>query len=123
LCDIGTRGTRAPAKEKQGVGYTLHGSNSAPADLFMKELSLYQQNLKQMDIQTTKLELMRLVLNTRKEQVLQRIMEIFEQEEEADFWDELSSEDQSAIDEGLEQLNKGQYVSHESVREEIKSRF
>lgn len=76
-----------------------------------------------MDIRTTKLELMQLMLNTQKEQVLQRIKDIFEQEGEVDFWDELSLEDQSAIDEGLEQLDKGQYVSHESVREEIKSRF
>lgn len=53
-----------------------------------------------MDIRTTKLELMQLMLNTQKEQVLQRIKDIFEQEGEVDFWDELSLEDQSAIDEG-----------------------
>ncbi len=34
-----------------------------------------------MDIQATKLELMRLLLNTQKEQVLARIREVFEQEE------------------------------------------
>lgn len=65
-----------------------------------------------MDIQATKLE-----------QVLQRIKVIFEQEEDMDFWDSLSLEDRAAIDEGLEQLKKEQYVSHESVRKKIKSRF
>lgn len=76
-----------------------------------------------MDIQATKLELMKLLLNTQKEQVLQRIKEIFEQEEGIDFWDGLNAEDQAAINEGIEQLDKGQYVSHESVREDIKKRF
>lgn len=40
-----------------------------------------------------------------------------------DFWEGLNAEDRAAIDEGLEQLDKGQHVSHESVREEIKNRF
>lgn len=75
-----------------------------------------------MDIQATKLELMQLLLNTKKEKVLVRIKEVFEQEG-VDFWDELNLEDQAAINEGLEQLDNGQYVSHESVREDIKNRF
>lgn len=29
-----------------------------------------------------------------------------------DFWDEMSEEDKKAIDEGLEQLENGQFVSH-----------
>lgn len=85
-------------------------------------LSLPKANLKNMDIQATKLELMQLLLNTKKEEVLQRIKEVFEQEG-VDFWDELNAEDQAAINEGLEQLDKGQYVSHESVREEVKKHF
>ena len=75
-----------------------------------------------MDIQATKLELMKMLLNTQKEHVLQQIKEIFEKEE-VDFWDDLSEEDIVAINEGLTQLDKGQHVSHETVREEIKSRF
>lgn len=66
---------------------------------------------------------MKLLLNTQKEQVLQRIKEVFEQEEGIDFWDELNIEDQAAIEEGIEQLDKGQSVSHESVKENIKKRF
>lgn len=75
-----------------------------------------------MDIQATKLELMQLLLNTKKEKVLLRLKEVFEQEG-VDFWDELTTEDQAAISEGLEQLDKGQYVSHESVKEDIKNHF
>ncbi len=76
-----------------------------------------------MDIHATKLEIMKLLLNTQKEQVLEKIKEIFEQEEGIDFWDELNAEDKTAINEGVEQLDKGQHVSHESVKEEIKKRF
>jgi len=76
-----------------------------------------------MDVQATKLELMKLLLNTQQEQVLHRIKEIFEQEEGIDFWDELTAEDQAAINEGIEQPDKGRHVSHESVREDIKKYF
>lgn len=58
-----------------------------------------------MDIQATKLELMKLLLNTQKEQVLERIIEIFEQEEGIDIWDNLTVENRSAIIEGIEQLD------------------
>jgi predicted transcriptional regulator len=73
-------------------------------------------------IQSTKLELMQLLLNTNKIEVLQRVKEVFEKESE-DFWDELTLEDQNAINEGLSQLDKGEYVSHESIKIEIKNRF
>lgn len=43
--------------------------------------------------------------------------------DEADFWDALNSEDQAAIDEGIQQLDSGQYVSYEAVREGIKRKF
>ena len=75
-----------------------------------------------MDIQATKLELMRLLLNTQKEEVLARIKAVFEQEE-VNFWDELSAGDQSAISEGLRQLDKGEHVSHQSINEAIKNRL
>ena len=69
------------------------------------------------------MELIKLLLNTQKEQVLQRIKEVFEQEEGIDFWDELNAQDQAAINEGIEQLDQGRHVPHESVREEIKKHF
>ena len=65
---------------------------------------------------------MRLLLDTQKEEVLARIKAVFEQEE-VDFWDELSAEDQAAINEGLRQLDKGEHVSHQSINEAIKNRL
>ena len=87
-----------------------------------KTLSLQKSNRSTMDIQAIKLELMQLLLNTQKEEVLTRLKAVFEQERE-DFWDELSEEDQAAINEGLIQLDKGDYVSHQSVRKAVKDRF
>jgi predicted transcriptional regulator len=76
----------------------------------------------QMDIQATKLELVQRLLNTQKEQVLQRVREVF-QEEDIDFWDTLSADDKAAIDDGIAQLDQGEYVSQEAVNEGIKQRF
>jgi hypothetical protein len=63
------------------------------------------------------------IINSNDERVLNDIKSLLKIEDEVDFWEELSSEDRAAIDQGLEQLDKGHYVSHESVREEIKNRF
>jgi predicted transcriptional regulator len=76
----------------------------------------------QMDIQATKLELVQRLLNTQKEQVLQRVREVF-QEEDIDFWDTLSADDKATIDDGIAQLDQGEYVSQEAVNEGIKQRF
>ena len=68
-----------------------------------------------MDIEATKLELMQLLLNTKKESVLARLKEVFEQEEDVDFWDELPVDLQASIERGLSQSANGQVKSHEEV--------
>ncbi len=107
------------------MGLNQHLNFDKKKNLY-KLLSLNRKRITnsiKMDIQATKLELIQLMLSTKKEQVLARIKNIFEQEGDIDFWDSLNLEDQAAIDEGLDQLEKGQYISHESVRDEIKDRF
>lgn len=63
------------------------------------------------------------IINSNDESVLSSIKSLLKIEDEVDVWDELSADDQAAINEGMEQLDHGQYVSHQSVREEIKNRF
>ena len=63
------------------------------------------------------------IINSNDESVLSSIKSLLKIEDEVDLWDELSADDQAAINEGLEQLDSGQYVSHQSVREEIRNRF
>lgn len=63
------------------------------------------------------------IIKSNDEQVLNAVKSLLKIDDDGDFWEALSVEDQVAIDAGLEQLDKGQYVSQESVREEIKKRF
>ena len=67
-----------------------------------------------MNIEATKLELMQLLLNTNKENILMKIKHIF-QEEEKDWWADLSAAEQSEIEEGLKQAEKGEVASHSTV--------
>lgn len=63
------------------------------------------------------------IINSKDEGVLNAIKSLLNIEDDADFWEGLSTEDQAAINEGLYQLDNGQHVSYESVRNEIKERF
>jgi hypothetical protein len=81
-----------------------------------------QINYYQMDI-ALKYKIISEIINSNDERVLNAVKTLLNIEDESDFWDELNTEDQAAIDEGLNQLDKGQYISRESVREEIKNRF
>ncbi len=75
-----------------------------------------------MDIQTTKLELMRLLLNTHKEQVLTQIKEVFEQQDELLF-DELNEAEKSAIEEGLKQVEQGKVKPHDEVMAKFRQKY
>ena len=75
-----------------------------------------------MDIQSEKLAFIHWFSGLNDLSTIQKILAL-KKEKESDFWDELSAEDQAAINEGLEQLDNGQYVSQQSVQEEIKNHF
>ena len=49
-----------------------------------------------MNIQTVKIELLKMIINTENPSVLDKIMRIF-QNEKQDFWTSLSKEDQEEI--------------------------
>ncbi len=71
-----------------------------------------------MDIRTTKLELLKTILETENTDFIQRIAE-FVKKEKVDFWDELSLSEQSEIKQGIEELDKGKRVSFESFLKNI----
>ena len=85
-------------------------------------LPLHKSNLSSMDIQSEKLAFIQWFSGLNDLSTIKEFLAL-KKEKEIDFWDELSPEDQAAINEGLNQLDSGQHVSHESVREEIKKRF
>ena len=67
-----------------------------------------------MSIESTKLELMHLLLQTQKESILKKLKSVFE-EEQVDWWSEMSNEEQEEIKTGLAQADKGEYKPNDSV--------
>lgn len=68
-----------------------------------------------MNIETTKLELMKLLLNTQKESVLEKIKDIFQRESSQDWWEELNEEEHKEIEFGLREAENGEVKSHQDV--------
>ncbi|MEM6687349.1 MAG: hypothetical protein AAF617_16335 [Bacteroidota bacterium] len=67
-----------------------------------------------MNIEATKLELMHLLLQTQKESVLKKLKSVFE-EEQTDWWNDMSENEQDEIKTGLAQADKGEYKANETV--------
>ncbi len=74
-----------------------------------------------MDI-TTKYKMVAEIINSNDENLLSSIKFLLKIEKK-DFWNELSNNDKAAINKGLEQLDKGESVSHKEVQKNIKSQF
>lgn len=67
-----------------------------------------------MNIEATKLELIHLLLQTQQESLLAKLKKVFE-EEQVDWWSEMSKEGQEEIKTGLTQADKGDYTANETV--------
>jgi len=71
-----------------------------------------------MDIQTTKLELLKIILENENAEFISRVAD-FVKKEKKDFWNELSLSEQEEIKKGMEELNNGKRVSYESFLKKI----
>ncbi|WP_046756045.1 hypothetical protein [Kordia jejudonensis] len=71
-----------------------------------------------MDIQATKIELVKTILAIQNDEFLQKVAD-FVNKEKVDFWNELSTAQQEEIKQGIENLDKGKRVSYESVLKKI----
>lgn len=69
-----------------------------------------------MDIQATKLELLKEIMNNDNSDFLQRVAD-FVRNEKSDFWNDLSLNQQEEIKKGIEELNSGKRVSFDSFIE------
>ena len=67
-----------------------------------------------MSIETTKLELIHLLLQTQKESLLNKLKTVFE-EEQVDWWSEMSEKEQEEIETGLTQADKDDHLANETV--------
>lgn len=66
-----------------------------------------------MSIQTEKLELVRLILDTDNPSILSAIREIFASLNKKDFWDTLPESQKEEILQGIEEIEQGETVSYE----------
>ena len=71
-----------------------------------------------MDIQTTKLKLLKTILKNENSEFIQKVTD-FVQKENPDFWEELNENEQNEIRQGIEELDKGKRVSYESFLKNI----
>ena len=71
-----------------------------------------------MDIQTTKLKLLKIILENENSEFIQRVAD-FVKKEKKDIWNELSSFEQKEIIQGIKDLDNGKRISYESFLKKI----
>jgi hypothetical protein len=71
-----------------------------------------------MDIRTSKIKLVKMILNIENDKFIEKITE-FIQKEKVDFWNELSLSDQKEIEKGINELNKGKRVEFNDFLKKI----
>ena len=73
-----------------------------------------------MNIQAEKIELAKMLLSTNNPKIIQLIKQIFEEESSSDFWDELTSEQQAEINQGIADIDKGDVVDFNTFMEKYR---
>ncbi|MFO8069567.1 MAG: hypothetical protein R6U02_06295 [Alkalibacterium sp.] len=76
-----------------------------------------------MNLQSKKLELVQLILNTEKPSILSKVEAILKKEKASDWWDEISPEEKKAIEKGLAEADKGELIPHEEVMKEVRAKY
>jgi hypothetical protein len=71
-----------------------------------------------MDIEASKIELVKIILNINNDRFIQKVAD-FINNEKSDFWNDLSTNEQAEIKKGIEQLNKGKRVPFKDVLKKI----
>ena len=71
-----------------------------------------------MDIQTTKIELVKLILSIDNKNIVEKIFNLIKSEQ-SDFWNELSRQEQEEIRLGIEQLDAGQRISFDDFLKKV----
>ncbi|MCF6214509.1 MAG: hypothetical protein L3J45_10860 [Flavobacteriaceae bacterium] len=64
-----------------------------------------------MDIQTSKIELAKIILNIENTEFIEKIKN-FISKEKKDFWDDLTSSEKAEIELGIKQLDNGERISY-----------
>ncbi len=70
---------------------------------------------KAMDLQTEKLELVRMVLETDNPSILATVKKFLAESKKVDYWDELPQYQRDEILKGVEEVGKGETVDYEKI--------
>lgn len=71
-----------------------------------------------MDIQATKIELMRMILGIENPSVIERISALIKNET-SDFWDELTPEQQKDVEKAIKELDSGKGMGWNEFKKSI----
>lgn len=71
-----------------------------------------------MDIKTSKIELVKMILNINNDAFIQKVTE-FITNEKSDFWNELTEAEQIEIKNGIQQLDQGKRSLYQDVIKNI----
>lgn len=71
-----------------------------------------------MDIQTSKIELVKLILNIENSDFIQKVSD-FIKNEKSDFWNELSVSEQNEIRKGIKDLDEGKRIEFSDFLKKI----
>lgn len=71
-----------------------------------------------MDIQATKIELMRVILGIENPSVIERISALIKNET-SDFWDELTPEQQKDVEKAIKELDAGKGMEWNEFKKSI----
>jgi len=74
-----------------------------------------------MNLETRKINLINWISSLQEADLIDKMEAI--QKENADWWDTISNEDKQAIEEGLEQLDKGEFLTRSQVRAKVKEKY
>ena len=83
-------------------------------NLYKTRILIFDTNDLEMDIQTEKIELAKLLLNTNNPKIIQSIKQIFKKEKTADFWDELTSDQKKEIKTARKEIKDEKSSDYES---------
>ena len=72
-----------------------------------------------MDIQTTKIELVKMILNIENNEFIQKVTDFIQKNEKTDFWDDLNLSEQKEIREGIESLDRGERIAYNEFLKKI----
>jgi hypothetical protein len=68
-----------------------------------------------MDIQTSKLQVMKLILEIENPEILESIRKLLTKNVRKDFWNSLSKEEKHDIESGISEIENGDTVGYESI--------